>query len=86
MTTEIIEGDLPFVISCGCGVGDEILSKESAILLGWDGVRRDEEDSEIWNYLGTCPECQIDEEAERQDGMRRQALRDQTNPTPAEPA
>lgn len=52
--------DPPFVISCGCGLGNGILSKEQAVLEGWTNIYRD--DGPCWNDLGTCPQCMEEDE------------------------
>lgn len=54
---EILDSEPPFSLSCyQCDAGDDVVSKDQALVLGWHGVQRDTTGLG-WNDLGWCPDC-----------------------------
>lgn len=58
------EEQVPFSLSCvSCGAGDGVTSSYQAHQDGWFEIGFDP-GGPSWNWLGTCPECQKEEEAD----------------------
>lgn len=56
----VVDPNLPFSLECSsCDAGQEISTPEAALLAGWAHISPC--DTPVANYIGDCPDCQIEE-------------------------